>query len=134
MEKWTEWPVLVENGCSDNRTRRHIAVGQATGMSVGYRASILGRPMSAPAAQEPVSQENRRPRLNDRSRVSGIDECPNWTSSGNDRSGELDGNSWLAAKVRLRCVPVSQRHPTREILDNTQQHRACARYLTNWLS
>src|SRR5450830_942938 len=111
MEKWTEWPVLVENGCSDNRTRRHIAVGQATGMSVGYRASILGRPMSAPAAQEPVSQENRRPRLNDRSRVSGIDECPNWTSSGNDRSGELDGNSWLAAKVRLRCDPGARHAP-----------------------
>ena len=58
---------MVENGCSDNRTRRHIAVGQATGMSVGYRASILGRPMSAPAAQEPTKATFSFYRLNDRS-------------------------------------------------------------------
>jgi len=48
-----------------------------------------------------------RPRLNDCSRVSGTDECPNWTSGGNDRSGELDGNSWLASNVGSRCTPVS---------------------------
>jgi len=67
------------------------------------RADSLVLRVPACAAQEPVSQENRRPRLNDRSRVSGTDECPNWTSSGNDRSGELDGNSWLASNVGSRC-------------------------------
>jgi len=41
---------MVENGCSDYRNRRHIVVGQATGVNVGYRARILGKPMSAPAA------------------------------------------------------------------------------------
>lgn len=38
----------------------------------------------------------------------------------------IGSNTWIQ--------PVSQRHPTRGILNNTQQHRACARYLTNWLS
>ena len=42
---------MVENGCSDYRNRRHIVVGQATGVNVGYRARILGKPMSAPAAE-----------------------------------------------------------------------------------
>lgn len=34
-----------------------FADGQATGVNVGYGASILGRPMSAPAALEPVNQQ-----------------------------------------------------------------------------
>jgi len=41
--------------------------------------------------------------LSDRFRVHGIEECPNWTSTGNDRSGETDRNSWLAVTDRLRC-------------------------------
>src|ERR1035437_1398157 len=38
-------------GYSGPRNQRHIADGQATGVNVGYGASILGRPMSANAAQ-----------------------------------------------------------------------------------
>jgi hypothetical protein len=61
------------------------------------------RGCSAHAAQEPVSQENRRARLNDRSRVLGTKKCQNWTGIGNDRFGELDGNFWLTMSDRLRC-------------------------------
>jgi len=34
-------------------------------VNVGYRATISGNPMSAPAAQEPDSQEKWHPRLAD---------------------------------------------------------------------
>jgi len=56
---------MVVGGCSDPRNRHHIADGQATGVNVGYGTSILGRPMSANAAQEPDSQENWHPHLAD---------------------------------------------------------------------
>jgi hypothetical protein len=49
--------------------------------------------------------------LSDRFRVPGTDECPNWTSTGNDRSGEPNRNSWLAVTDRLRCDPGLQISP-----------------------
>jgi hypothetical protein len=49
--------------------------------------------------------------LSDRFRVPETDECPNWTSTGNDRSGEPDRNSWLAVTDRLRCVLGPQLSP-----------------------
>lgn len=59
---------------------------------------------SAAAAQEPFNQKTLRPLVNDNFRVSGTRECQNWTSAGNDRSGELGGNSWLTSNDRSRCV------------------------------
>ena len=52
------------------------------------------------------SQENRRVRLNDSSRVRWAEKCQNWTSTGNDHTGEPDRNSWVAVTVRLRCRPA----------------------------
>ena len=58
--------------------------------------------MTVTDAQEPDSQENRRPLVNDSFRVSGTEKLPNWTSIGNDRFGELDGNFWLTMRDRFR--------------------------------
>jgi hypothetical protein len=63
---------------------------------------------SSNAAQEPFSRENQRTWLNDCSRVLGTEKCPNWTSIGNDRYGELDGNSRLTMTDRLRCPRAGQ--------------------------
>jgi hypothetical protein len=57
---------------------------------------------------KPASQENRSRRANDCCRVPWVAKCQNWTSSGNDRSGELDINFWRAVKYRNRCAGVGQ--------------------------
>jgi hypothetical protein len=56
--------------------------------------------VTATAAQEPFSQENRRPLLNDCFRARWAEKCPNWTSIGNDRFGKLDGSFWLTMSDR----------------------------------
>jgi len=51
--------VRCVGGCSVWRNHRHFADGQATGVNVGYGASILGRLMSATAAFQPVNPPDR---------------------------------------------------------------------------
>jgi hypothetical protein len=58
--------------------------------------------------KSPSAEKNGIAQLSDRFRVSGADECPNWTSTWNDRSGEPNRNSWPAATDRLRCRPVPE--------------------------
>ena len=107
MEKWTEWPVLVVGGCTYPRNLHHIADGQATGMSVGYRASIFGRPMSAPAAQEPDSQENWHPRLADCFQAFA-------TGGGQQLPAKLEVSfptfRWVSRGSGVRRLCVSSRH------------------------
>ena len=46
------------DGCRDPRNRHHIDDGQVIEVNFGFGVSILGRRMSATAAQEPDNQEN----------------------------------------------------------------------------
>ena len=66
-------------------------------MGSNWTASKQPLASTRAAAQEPDSHEKWRPQLNDRSQIAGTEEHPNWASSGNDCSGEIDKICWLAA-------------------------------------
>src|SRR5450830_898125 len=85
--------LMVVGGCSDPRNRHRIAVGQATGVNVGYRASILGRPMSATAALLTVTGK-----INHRPCLTAPEFLASWRKAG---SGEIQ--SQLSTFRRVSC-------------------------------
>lgn len=105
----------------DLRGFQQMNVGKLTARLLGNIRIILGcKPISTKLNQDiagsvsllktPSAEKNGIAQLSDRFRFSGIDECPNWTSTCNDRSGELDRNSWPAATDRLRCLSAFKLH------------------------